>query len=131
MAEKDILFYVNRFNVAFHYAEQNFTQGQLVLSQLVNGLQRKRYGDASHGCVSLKDALPQTAHWHFCESQSALLDAVKIIEEWLENFHSEMPGMRELRQFLETEPFFLDTEADSDFKNRGVPGLLQALHTKA
>jgi hypothetical protein len=96
MTQKNLLYFMNRFNVVFHYAEANFSQGQLVLMQLVHTLLR-----STSDLDTIEATHPQEAYHHFLESLRGVRAASEVAQEacrWTSDHREEMVDLKAIEQ---------------------------------
>ncbi len=96
MTRKNLLYFMNRFNVVFHYAEANFSQGQLVLMQLVHTLLR-----STSDLDTIEATHPQEAYHHFLESLRGVRAASEVAQEacrWTSDHREEMADLKAIEE---------------------------------
>jgi hypothetical protein len=89
---KNLLYFVNRFNLLLHHAETNFSLSEQTLMQLVHKLQ------GSIGDLDLKAMYPQDAYAHFILALEAIDRGRSVAKEaagWIADHHDSVLDVRE------------------------------------
>lgn len=127
MSGKNLLYFVNRFNLLLHHAEMNFSLGEQTLMQLVHELQ------GSNIDLELKPMYAPDAYMHFLLTLEAVdlgRHVAKEAASWIGDHHASMLDVREIEtrwRSSDLELIHLPVHHLALYRDKGVVGYFRQL----